>query len=319
MPDPEESSIQAGSALALTGVSLLAACLCLHASNLSVDHEARVQYDLGGERVPVWSGGALVTFVANRTPAPKILSFDSGGRQLPPLILAIPESETVDLDDVTRGSDGTVAVCGAAYDHKGRGSGFLAVFSPGGEKVVVIRLSPYSPSRVAVASDGTIWTAGLELANAKDSSPPESGVIRRFDRAGKALGRFIPRSAFPSPLMVRYGMLRSGRNRIGWYTGPPSGPGSRYYDIFADGTVRRYRSVLLTSTERVNGLGLTDDGRTWLTTRDETRNTQRFLSAGGPGENWVEPPLPASLSRAFLYGAEGNRLVFYFTVVTVLR
>src|ERR1022692_3778184 len=118
-----------------------------------------------GVRMPEWSGGALVTFVSNQTPAPVILSFDDRGRQLSPLILTIPESETIDLIDAARGSDGMVVACGKVYDHSGRGTGFLAVFGTTGVELTVIRLYPYSPSRIAVAADGSIWTAGPEDAN----------------------------------------------------------------------------------------------------------------------------------------------------------
>src|ERR1022692_1309459 len=121
----------------------------------------------------------------------------------------------------------------------------------------------------------------LELANAKDSTPPESGVIRHFDRSGKMLGSFIPRSTFSSPLMVLYGMLRSARGRIGWYTGPNFGPGSQYYEILSDGTVRKYPAISLNGSETVNGLGLTDDGRTYLTTSDNSSGTR-------PGQSWID-------------------------------
>src|ERR1700691_961018 len=292
-------------------VLLFAGCLWLSASSFSLDHEAKIQYDLGETQVPVWSGGALVNFVSNQTSAPTILSFNDQGHQLPPLVLAIPERETIDVDDVASGTDGAVVACGSSYVRSGRGAGFLAVFTPTGETATVIRLSPYFPSRIAVASDGTIWTAGLELTNAKDSPPPGGGVLRHFDRAGKVLGSFIPRSAFSSPLMVRYGMLRSARGRIGWHTGPIAGPGSRYYEILSDGTVRQYPALALGPSERVNGLGLTDDGSTYLTTLDRG-GKHRFLSIGGPGESRAEPLLPGGFDKVFLYGAEGHRLVFFF-------
>src|ERR1017187_6645590 len=96
-------------ALPRSVLSLFAGCLCLQASNFSIDHEAKVQYDLGGTQVPVWSGGALLSFVSNQTPAPTILSFDDRGHQLAPLVVAIPESETLALDDASRGSAGAAA------------------------------------------------------------------------------------------------------------------------------------------------------------------------------------------------------------------
>ena len=176
--------------LRCAALGLLGACLCLGGSSFSVDHAAKMEGDLSGMRMPTWSGGALISVGSNSTASPQILSFDGLGRQLPPFILAIPEAETIDIDDAARGADGTLVVCGSAYDHSGHGSGFLAIVGPGRDSVNVVRLLPYYASRVTVASDGTIWTAGVEVTHGKDSTPPNSGVIRHFDRAGKMLGGF---------------------------------------------------------------------------------------------------------------------------------
>ncbi len=285
--------------------------MCLGGSSFSVDHAAKMEGDLSGMRMPTWSGGALISVGSNSTASPQILSFDGLGRQLPPFILAIPEAETIDIDDAARGADGTLVVCGSAYDHSGHGSGFLAIVGPGRDSVNVVRLLPYYASRVTVASDGTIWTAGVEVTHGKDSTPPNSGVIRHFDRAGKMLGAFLPRSGFSSPFVVQYGLLRSARGRIGWYTGPAAGPGSRYFEILSDGTVRQYPPVDLTQGERVTGLGLTDDGLTYVATSESKSGRRRLLSSGAPDQSWVVQSLPGDLGRVSLfYGAEGNRLVF---------
>jgi len=252
--------------------------------------------------MPVWSGGALLTFASNQTPAPVILSFDEQGQRLPPLILTIPESETIDLHDVARGSDGAVVACGSAYDHSGRGSGFLAVFSPTGDNVNVIRLYPYSPSRVAVASDGTLWTAGLEVTDATsivDSTPPSSGVIRHFDRAGRSMGSFK-------------------------YTGHVLGLAPQYYEIpqyfetLSDGMIRKYPAVSLGRSEVVVGLALTDEGRTYVSTNDKSNHARRLLSIAAPDQSWVQGSPPSQLGRTWLYGADGDRLVFFHHRDTVM-
>ncbi len=298
------------SALRGSALSLLAGCLCLQASSFSIDREVKIQYDLSTVLAGEWSGGALTVFTSNQTPAPVILSFDGNGHQLLPVILTIPEGETIDIHDTARGLDGTLAACGNAYDHTGRGSGFLAIFNPTGDKANIVRLYPYSPSRITIAADGAIWTAGLELTNARDSTPPASGVVRHFDRTGKLIGSLIPRSAFPSHFMVEYGVLRSAPGRVGWYTGPPHGPGSRYYEILDGGTVREYLAIDIQEHEFVTGLALTGDGRTYVTIQDGAAK-QRLLSTGGPSQGWtVESPGPLGRFSP-LYGADGNRLVFF--------
>lgn len=291
----------------------------LQAGNFVLERTATVQYDLGGVRMPEWTGGALLTVLSNQTPAPAVLSFDAQGVSLPTLILTVPGAETVDVDDVARGLDGSTVACGSAYDHSGRGSGFLAIFGPRGEKLRIVRLAPYFPSRITVANDGTIWTVGLELRNAMDVTPAGSGVLRHFDGTGKQIESFIARSTFSSSRMVQYtGRLSSARGRIGWYTGPGVGPGSRYYEILSDGTVRSYPPIHLGDREFVTGLALTDDGRTFVSTRDKSKaslalkGSCRLLSIGGPGQGWIEETAPSQLLNLWLYGAEDNRLVLHY-------
>jgi hypothetical protein len=293
-------------------LAFLAASLCLQAADITIDREAKLDYDLANVRAPKWSNGALVTYVSNQTPAPVILQFDGEGRQLQPIIVAVPGAETVDLSDVDRGAAGNVVASGLAYDHAGRASGFLAVFSPTGEKLNVVRLYPYEPSRVAVDSDGTIWTAGVEFLDrdaASDSTPPTSGVVRHFEPGGKLIGSFINRSRLASVFEAIYGHLQCARGRVGWYSGPMNGPGSRYYEI-AGGAVREYPTLALGKLERVEGIGLTDDGRTYVMTDDQ--NNRRVFSTRGPGENWSVDLMPEQLRKTYyIYGADGSRLVLY--------
>jgi hypothetical protein len=167
-----------------------------------------------------------------------------------------------------------------------------------------------------VGPDGTIWTAGLEKVNGNQPGAlvdPNYGVIRHFDRTGKLLGSFIPRSTFSSQQMVMYGMLRSVRGRVGWYTGPIAGPGSQYYEILSDGTIRKYPSIELNKSEYVTGLALMDDGSTYVTIYDSRAHAWRCLSTGGPDQQWTSEILPTGVWRADLYGGDGQRLVFHTT------
>jgi hypothetical protein len=302
-------------AISLAIISLnLAGGSSIRAASLSIHHEARVSYDFAGMRLAQWSGGALVNFASNQTAAPTLLSFDDQGKQLQALPFTIPESETVDLYDIARSPDGFFAVCGKAYDHSGRGSGFIAVVSPTGDQATTVRLYPYYPTLVTVGSDRTIWTAGVEVVNGKEGGPginPEYGVIRHFDLTGRLLGSFIPRSSLPSRSMILNGTLRSANGRIGWYTGPIAGPGSQYYEILSDGTVRRYPSIALNKSEYVTGLALMDDGSSYATTFDSADRAYRLHSVAGPSQQWAVEPVPDQIGRGILYGGEGSRLVFH--------
>jgi hypothetical protein len=299
---------------AISTISLIFMCQSAEAASLSVSHEAKISYDFGNIRTPGWSWGALVNFVSNRSAAPLLLSFDEKGTQIQAFPFTVPDSEMVDLDDISRGPDGALAICGAAYDHAGRGSGFIATISPSGDQTTIVRLYPYRATRLAVASDGTIWTAGIEVVNGKETGPgvnPANGVIRHFDRTGKLLGSFIPRSSLPAPFMAEYGFLRAAKGRIGWYTGPIVGPGSEYYEILSDGTVRKYPSVALKQFEFVTGLALTDDGSSYITTSDTPNHTWRVLSVSSSDKPWTVQALPAQMSWPVVYGGEGSQLMFF--------
>jgi hypothetical protein len=190
----------------------------------------------------------------------------------------------------------------------------LALRQRGSCDAYVFRLYPYYPVLVTIASDGTIWTVGSEIVNGKESGPgvnPADGVLRHFDRAGKMLGSFIPRSTLSSGLMIQSGFLRSGNGRVGWYTGPMFGPGSEYFEVLADGSLRKFPSIDLGARERVDGIALTDNGRTYVTTTDNSLRKSRFLSIGSEEQQWQPESFPSSLSRASLYGGEGNRLIFF--------
>lgn len=282
------------------------------AASFTLHHEATMSFDFGGERMPQWIGGALVNFVSNPSASPVLLSFDEEGKQLQTLSFTVPGSEKVNLFDIARGPNGAMVVCGTAYDKTGRGAGFFAVLAASGEATIV-RLHPYYPFRIAAASDGTIWVAGVEIINGKQTGPginPADGVVRHFDASGKQLGSFVPMSSLSVPYMAEYGRIRAANDRIGWYTGPIAGPGSLYYEILSDGTVFKYPSISLNKTERVTGLALTDDGATYVTTFDNIAKVNRLLSTTASTRQWKTESLPDRLAKAFLYGAQGNRLVF---------
>jgi hypothetical protein len=285
----------------------------LQAESLSLEYEMKIGVDFGGMHVERWSEGALVNFVSNETAAPTLLSFDDQGKQLGAIVFTIPGAKMIDLDDIARSPDGSLAVCGKAFDQSGRGSGFIAITSPTGDLATTVRLYPYYPTGITFASDGTIWTIGLEAVDGKETGPgvnPANGVIRHFDRTGKLLGSVVPRSSLSSPVIGLNGYLRSANGRIGWYTGPPAGPGSQYYEIFPDGTFRKYPAVALGEWEVVTGLALTDNGRTYVTTSDAKNHSWRLLSISAPGEQWKEVPLPDRLKKAFLCGSKGGSLAF---------
>jgi hypothetical protein len=281
----------------------------VRAETLLFDHDAKGS-GFGNTHVPRWSGEALVNFTSNQTAAPTLLSFDDKGGQLQPIVFTIPGAVMIDLDAIARSPDGTLAVCGKAFDQSGRGSGFISILSPSGNQATIVRLLPYHPTGITFASVSTVWTFGLEAVDGKETGL-DYDVIRHFDRTGKLLGSFVPRSQLSSIFVGLNGLLASANGRVGWYTGPVFGPGSRYYEFLSDGSVRNYPAIPLSKSERVNGLALLSNGRTYVTTVDDRNRIWRLLSIAPTAEQWTQVSLPDDLKRAFLYGGEGQRLVFY--------
>ncbi len=84
---------------------------------------------------------------------------------------------------------GYVAFEGSAYEIGDRAASVLAVISPVGANQAVVRTEPHAPFAITFATDGTIWTAGLERDDAENDKGAGADyfVIRRFDTLGRLL------------------------------------------------------------------------------------------------------------------------------------
>jgi hypothetical protein len=300
-----------------TVVAILAAAGSnLRAVNLTLSGEVRVQRESGGERMPRWSGGSLQEVLQNKSAAPLLLSYDERGKEILARIFSIPEAETIDIVDFARGGSGRYAVCGSAYDHSGRGSGFIASFRGDLVETLVVRTDPYTPFKIAVGPDSTIWTAGLELVNRSENGAavhPEDGVLRHFGENGKQLAAYIPRSELSAAHVVTSGFLDAAGDRVAWCTGPLRGEGAALYVLDAHRTVRRFPALPMTEHDGLMGFAVTDDGTAFLTTHDNYAHSWRLLSVKDPDQGWSDVQLSADLkgSRSLvLYGATHQRLVF---------
>jgi hypothetical protein len=275
-------------------------------------HSAQLSYDVSAaDETPRWSGGVLVSLEGLLTPSPVIRTLDRQGREsAAAFVFTIPEASSIDIYGIAHGVDGSIALCGAAVDRSGRGSSFLALVSPPRDDVKIIRQSPFTPYRVALAADGTLWAVGIELVDGKEQQESgRQGVIRHFAKSGKEIGSYVSRSTVGSAGMIMRGYFAAGRDRVGWY---PRG-GSQYFEISQSGDVRHFSTIPLGASERVTGIALTDDAGTYLSIYDYASQTGRILMAANTEDRWsqVESPISMhSILEALLYGADGNDLVF---------
>jgi len=287
----------------------------LAAASLIWDHDLKFSDDFGpSSQTPQWSNGALITLERWGTDAALVRTFDRQGVELLPLTFQIPEATITGALHIARGSDGTIAACGCALGRAGRRVPYVALIAPSGQSVQVIRTDPYTPYLVTIAPDGTIWAVGEEVGDRKDDTRILNvKVVRHFDKAGKEIGAYIPRSSLASPDLLLDGHLAASRGRICWYPGGPNQLGSsEYVEILEDGTITRSPPTPLMEHEVTTGMAVTDDAGTFLGTWNLQNGKWGILSLDKTQGTWVRvkiPPELASSPFSTLKGADGNNLV----------
>lgn len=317
----------------LTGVDMkseiavltaIAACLFAQQPNQPVQFRAvgdiHVTHQL--EFIPTWSGNALLSIEGNLSASPRIWVFDGEGRQLAQIVVNISNANSVEVRAAAHGLDGMTGLCGAANDAEGHRAGFIALASADGALKSVIRTEPYSPTAIAIAPDGSIWTKGVEyLPIERKPSKTQNGILRHFDKSGKLMASFLPQSDFtPRELFAGVDQIAVGANRAGWSNGTGEGA---YFEV-VNGRVERYPMVKREATEaekipgvpmqsyQISGLTIATDDRTFVTSSVNTKNPILF-TLDRPGREWHPVKLPEGGDPPltnWLLGGSGNLLVF---------
>jgi hypothetical protein len=257
---------------------------------------------------PTMSGSVLLTVEGFSSAAPVIRAFSLSGQELPRISFSVPGAERTAVFGFGRSSDGTTVLCGNAFAAGGQGASYIAFIPASSQNPMVVRSTPYSPYTLTVAPDGTIWTAGYEVSGGSEAGAGvnrSAGVLRHFDKSGKVLGAFLPRTSFKNIQMVEYGYLGAAVNRVGWYSGPRVGPGAEYFEVSTTGEINQSSGIPLQTRDAVTGLALTDDGNTFVSIR--RANSGAFLlKLDKATQTW----LPVRTIGGSLYGASGNSLLF---------
>jgi hypothetical protein len=143
-----------------------------------------------------WSHGAfiLVDMVAPLTKTFTVV--DRDGFISSAWNFSIPETSHLWVLGYDRDPAGDLVAAGRAYSYDGKLAPFIAIKPAKGGEVQIIRTYPYWPALLAVAPDGTIWTAGYEMTYERtytgDGVNRNGDAIRHFDRTGKLLGSAVP-------------------------------------------------------------------------------------------------------------------------------
>jgi hypothetical protein len=204
-------------------------------------------------------------FLDRADPArPVIQVFDGNGELSAKIPFSVPDAVRVIVGSVARAPDGTLALVGSAYSSDRRGAVYLAVISGDGQRQRVIRLNPFAPFQVAIASDGSYWIAGLEKAEDRRETL-EHNMIRRFNASGDQIGAYVPRSTMVTDRRhehpVDFSLLTTSRDRVGWY----SNSAREYIELSLDGRVlTRVAGLPLIEPSRVDGIGICDSGNVYV-------------------------------------------------------
>jgi hypothetical protein len=165
------------------------------------------------------------------------------------------------------------------------GAAFLAVISPDGTKQVLVRTDPYVAYAATFAPDGTIWTAGEELANGEELR--DYSIIRRFDKDGNLLGKALPRTRFPEhPQPLARSRLVAARDRVGWF----APRGAQYIEFSLDGKELAAYPLASLDANNIAGVALCDDDTLWVSIQSKgadgkarsTVDSQAQRPAAGP-------------------------------------
>jgi hypothetical protein len=277
-------------------------------------------YNFAGKTVPKWTGGALVALEGEQGAQPLIHVFGISGQETMTVRFTLPEANVVDIRDVARGPDGSLVLCGWTQDSQGRAGEYLALVSPDGTSVKIVRTDPYAPFGVAVAPDGTIWARGIELdPSAKYHwirAQTSVGVIRHLSASGILLGAFIPQSGF-SPKEIESGrtLLAPSPDRLGWY----QEMGHSYFEVMYNGTVAQYPGIALQPHEAVVSLAITDNGQVYANKWQMNSSGHEIYRLDRNTRAWSLVTVPAGggppLLPVFL-GSSGNALLMTVNAAT---
>ena len=170
-----------------------------------------------------WRHGNLISVDKSQAEsATFILSQANGARST--FKFSLPNATRVWVHDFDLDAKNTIVFCGQGYSSEGQLAPFLAVKEANSESATVIRTYPYRAWAISVATDGSIWTVGLESAVSDPSQRVvnKSGdELRHFDRTGKLIASGVPYTDLGQAWSGEDSILSATNSKIGWY-GPTS-------------------------------------------------------------------------------------------------
>jgi hypothetical protein len=254
---------------------LLAAATLIATSAASAQRHAvptkriTISRNFAGKPIPKWQNGFWAAYDHDQLPV-MIYLFDQAGKQILMTELSFPTVIQIRIWDMTVSTTGELAVSGSSMSSTGAAVAFVAWFSPTGKVERIIRTSPFSPLRICMASDGTVWGAGREITpgSRREDERPHN-VLNRYDKQGRLLDSLLPRASFATydfehPMLRAF--LTCTNDRVGIY----STVSREWIEVSSDHVVSRWKGVDLTpdnattANSLVTGVAWAKDGEVYI-------------------------------------------------------
>jgi hypothetical protein len=213
----------------------LSALLCAQTASPPPENPATFQRGsesyMGNKIQPRWAGKYLVEVQDPESKSPVFNLTDSAGR-IERVIFQLPDTVYIAALEYNLGTDGSIAALGRALNGKNGGASFIAWISPDRKHQTVVQSYPFVPETVAIAADGSIWSAGTLFDDDKREAIAYN-VIRRYDSQGNLLASVAVAGLkwLGNPARAAgYSQLQASRDRVGWFTS-----GDQYIEFSLDG------------------------------------------------------------------------------------
>lgn len=199
---------------------------------LRFEREITLDCDIDFVR-PRWSGQVFLSIEGNESSAPVVCVAGRDGRALR-RSFEIPGAGYISIADATANEQGDLALIGYARHSDDSLANFVARLPADPSESVITRTTPYVPSKVAFAPNGTIWTVGWVRDQAGYAL--RENVLKVFDLAGKVTKTIVPSGMTFQPNAIsktnsaNHAMLRASLDRIVLLT-----PGNQYFEFSPDG------------------------------------------------------------------------------------
>lgn len=148
--------------------------------------------------VPRWENGLFVSFdFPDGKATPAVYTHDGNGKRRTTTLITIPGSRDVVLSDAAVSPAGEVVVAGDATAFDGRQAPFLMFIDRTGKPGALIRTSPWWPSQLCFAPDGTLWALGRE-SDENGAEKPSYNALRQYGRDGLLVKSMLARDMLGS-------------------------------------------------------------------------------------------------------------------------